>query len=60
MRRKQKGGTEERQKTGKCVGRRAGRNKKGVLARIKDIPAVLVLRVYPYVGKEVTMGRKIM
>lgn len=31
-----------------------------VLARIKDIPAVLVLRVYPYVRKEVTRGREIM
>lgn len=31
-----------------------------MLARIEDIPAVLVLRVYPYVGKEVKMGREIM
>lgn len=30
-----------------------------MLARIKGIPAVLDLRVYPYVGKDVIMGREI-
>lgn len=60
MGKKQKGGREERQKTGRCLGRRVGRNKEGCASKDKNIPAVLVLRVYPYVGKEVTMGREIM
>lgn len=60
MGRKQKGGTEERQKTGKCSGEGQEEIRRIVLARIKDIPAVLVLRVYPYVRKEVTRGREIM
>lgn len=35
MGRKQKGGTEERQKTDKCLGRRAGRNKEGCASNNK-------------------------
>lgn len=41
MGRKQKGGTEERQKTGKCLGRRAGRNKEGCASKDKRYPCCL-------------------
>lgn len=41
MGRKQKGGREERQNTGKCLGRRAGRNKEVCACKDKRYPCCL-------------------